>query len=239
LGHVRSLTSAPDPRPGVARRRAHLPVADQRPKGERPCFGSSSASSCSVIAIAGGAIVHPILFALAILALVAFFAGSADARYDRVGRRGVRGGRSRDLAEAAGIAVRGELELATAAHCPRPLDEAIRATSGPFVIDLANVGFLDSSGIACLIAARALLGREDRALGLICPPAAPAARSSSPGSTSSSRSTARATSSTRKRRALRPDPHDLRVVVGGLNVVLGVDVHHLGIPLARRTCQRL
>jgi hypothetical protein len=29
-----------------------------------------------VIAIAGGAIVHPILFALAILALIAFFAGS-------------------------------------------------------------------------------------------------------------------------------------------------------------------
>jgi hypothetical protein len=29
-----------------------------------------------IIAIAGGAIVHPILFALAILALVVFFAGS-------------------------------------------------------------------------------------------------------------------------------------------------------------------
>jgi hypothetical protein len=29
-----------------------------------------------IIAIAGGAIVHPIIFALAILALVAFFAGS-------------------------------------------------------------------------------------------------------------------------------------------------------------------
>jgi len=29
-----------------------------------------------VIAIAGGAIIHPILFVLAILALVAFFAGS-------------------------------------------------------------------------------------------------------------------------------------------------------------------
>ena len=29
-----------------------------------------------IIAIAGGVIVHPILFALAILALVAFFAGS-------------------------------------------------------------------------------------------------------------------------------------------------------------------
>jgi hypothetical protein len=29
-----------------------------------------------IVAIAGGAIVHPILFALAILALVVFFAGS-------------------------------------------------------------------------------------------------------------------------------------------------------------------
>ena len=29
-----------------------------------------------IIAVAGGAIVHPILFALAILALAAFFAGS-------------------------------------------------------------------------------------------------------------------------------------------------------------------
>jgi hypothetical protein len=29
-----------------------------------------------IIAVAGGAIVHPILFVLAILALVAFFAGS-------------------------------------------------------------------------------------------------------------------------------------------------------------------
>jgi hypothetical protein len=29
-----------------------------------------------IVAIAGGAIVHPILFALGILALVAFFAGS-------------------------------------------------------------------------------------------------------------------------------------------------------------------
>jgi hypothetical protein len=29
-----------------------------------------------IIAIAGGAIIHPIIFALAILALIAFFAGS-------------------------------------------------------------------------------------------------------------------------------------------------------------------
>jgi anti-sigma B factor antagonist len=75
-----------------------------------------------------------------------------------------------DVREAAGVAVRGELELATAAALSAALDHAIRTTVGPFVIDLSNVGFLDSSGIACLMRARALLGREDRVLGLICPP---------------------------------------------------------------------
>jgi anti-sigma B factor antagonist len=71
---------------------------------------------------------------------------------------------------AAGVAVRGEIEIATAPELTAALDEAIRTTSGPFVIDLTNVGFLDSSGITCLVRARALLGRDDRTLGLICPP---------------------------------------------------------------------
>ena len=75
-----------------------------------------------------------------------------------------------DRGVAAGVAVGGVLELATAAQLSAALDEAIRTTEGPFVIDLSNVGFLDSSGIACLMRARALLGREDRVLGLICPP---------------------------------------------------------------------
>jgi anti-anti-sigma factor len=74
------------------------------------------------------------------------------------------------LSGTAGIAVRGELELATAPELTAALDDAIRQTTGPFVIDLSQVGFLDSSGIACLIRARALLGRDDRELGLICPP---------------------------------------------------------------------
>lgn len=75
-----------------------------------------------------------------------------------------------DLGEAAGVAVRGEVELATAAQLTEALDDAIRATEGPFVIDLSDVDFLDSSGIACLMRARALLGRDERTLGLICPP---------------------------------------------------------------------
>jgi anti-sigma B factor antagonist len=74
------------------------------------------------------------------------------------------------LSEAVGVAVRGELELATAPELTAALDDGIRRTSGPFVIDLSMVGFLDSSGIACLMRARALLGRDDRELALICPP---------------------------------------------------------------------
>jgi membrane protein implicated in regulation of membrane protease activity len=43
---------------------------------ERPMLWLIVGIVLLVIAIAGGAIVHPILFALGILALVAFFAGS-------------------------------------------------------------------------------------------------------------------------------------------------------------------
>jgi anti-anti-sigma factor len=74
------------------------------------------------------------------------------------------------LGPAAGVAVRCEVEIATAPELTAALDEAIRHTSGPFVVDLTTVGFLDSSGINCLMRARALLGRDDRTLALICPP---------------------------------------------------------------------
>jgi anti-sigma B factor antagonist len=74
------------------------------------------------------------------------------------------------LGPAAGVAVRGEVEIATAPELTAALDDAIRRTSGPFVVDLSTVGFLDSSGINCLMRARALLGRDDRTLMLVCPP---------------------------------------------------------------------
>jgi anti-sigma B factor antagonist len=74
------------------------------------------------------------------------------------------------LGPAAGVAVRGEVEIATAPELTAALDDAIRRTSGPFVVDLSTVGFLDSSGINCLVRARALLGRDDRTLLLVCPP---------------------------------------------------------------------
>jgi anti-sigma B factor antagonist len=75
-----------------------------------------------------------------------------------------------DVGPLAGVALRGELEIATAPELTAQLDERIRFSTGPFVVDLSAVDFLDSSGVSCLIRARALLGSEDRALALICPP---------------------------------------------------------------------
>jgi anti-sigma B factor antagonist len=74
------------------------------------------------------------------------------------------------LEAVAGVAVRGEIELASAPELTAALDAAIRNTAGPFAVDLSTVGFLDSTGISCLVRARALLGADDRTLALICPP---------------------------------------------------------------------
>jgi anti-sigma B factor antagonist len=71
--------------------------------------------------------------------------------------------------KVAGVAVRGEVELATAPALTVALEEGIRRSSGAFVVDLVAVDFLDSSGVACLVRARALLGRDNRALALVCP----------------------------------------------------------------------
>jgi len=73
------------------------------------------------------------------------------------------------LRDAPGLAVRGEVDMETAPELETALEEAIRESSGAFVVDLAGVEFLDSSGLQVLLRARALLGREDRALVLVCP----------------------------------------------------------------------
>lgn len=78
--------------------------------------------------------------------------------------------RTAPLHGAPGLAVRGEVDAATAPRLAQALDAAIRETAGPFVLDLAGVRFLDSSGLNVLLRARALLGRADRAIVLIYPP---------------------------------------------------------------------
>jgi anti-anti-sigma factor len=79
------------------------------------------------------------------------------------------GVRELECDEIAGVSVRGEVELATAPALVAALDDAIRTSRGPFVIDLGSVDFLDSTGIHCVVRARALLGREDRALAILRP----------------------------------------------------------------------
>ena len=78
--------------------------------------------------------------------------------------------RETPLSGAAGVTVTGEIDVATAQLLEEALDQAIRMTTGAFVIDLCDVTFMDSSGVNVLLRARALLGREERDVVLICPP---------------------------------------------------------------------
>jgi anti-anti-sigma factor len=49
------------------------------------------------------------------------------------------------------------------------LEDAIRESVGAFIIDLSDLDFIDSTGLQVLLRARGLLGREDRALAVVCP----------------------------------------------------------------------
>jgi anti-sigma B factor antagonist len=73
------------------------------------------------------------------------------------------------LAGVPGVQLGGELDLANAAFVEEQLDTAIHTSEGAFVVDLCDVDFLDSSAINLLLRARALLGRRDRQLVIVCP----------------------------------------------------------------------
>jgi anti-sigma B factor antagonist len=73
------------------------------------------------------------------------------------------------LEGAPGVVVRGEVDLSSIPELIEVMEAEIRASQGAFVIDLCDLEFLDSSGLSALMRARALLGREDRALAIICP----------------------------------------------------------------------
>ena len=59
------------------------------------------------------------------------------------------------LSGVPGVAVRGEIDMATAPSLRDALDAAIRESSGPLVVDLRAVGFLDSSGVHLVLGAHA------------------------------------------------------------------------------------
>jgi anti-sigma B factor antagonist len=73
------------------------------------------------------------------------------------------------LGDAPGVAVRGEVDLSVVEALEDGLEAAIRESVGAFIIDLSELDFIDSTGLQVLLRARGLLGREDRALAVVCP----------------------------------------------------------------------
>jgi anti-sigma B factor antagonist len=74
------------------------------------------------------------------------------------------------LGGAPGVTAHGEIDVSTVSTLEAAVEAAIRESEGAFVVDLTDVDFIDSSGIHSLLRARGLLGREDRALAVICRP---------------------------------------------------------------------
>jgi anti-anti-sigma factor len=72
-----------------------------------------------------------------------------------------------------GLAAHGEFDAAAVEPFDTALQEALLESSGAFLVDLSGLTFMDSSGVNALLRARALLGREERELAVICPPGAP------------------------------------------------------------------
>ena len=73
------------------------------------------------------------------------------------------------LGEVPGIVLAGEVDIAVGKQVEAALDAGVRASAGAFVLDLSELEFLDSSGVSLIMRARALLGREERELVLVCP----------------------------------------------------------------------
>jgi anti-sigma B factor antagonist len=74
-----------------------------------------------------------------------------------------------ELSDAPGVAVHGEVDISVAEALEQALDAAIRESVGAFIVDLSDLDFIESTGLQVLLRARGLLGREDRALAVVCP----------------------------------------------------------------------
>ena len=67
------------------------------------------------------------------------------------------------------LTVEGELDIATAPRMLGVLNEAIAEMSAPLVVDLSDVVFMDSTGLALLMNARARVVRQGQGFAIICP----------------------------------------------------------------------
>jgi anti-sigma B factor antagonist len=65
--------------------------------------------------------------------------------------------------------VEGELDIATAPRMITALNEAIAEMAAPLVVDLTDVVFMDSTGLALLMNARSRVVRQGQGFAIICP----------------------------------------------------------------------
>ena len=67
------------------------------------------------------------------------------------------------------LTVEGELDIATASRMISALNEAIAEMEAPLVVDLSDVMFMDSTGLALLMNARRRVVRLGQGFAIICP----------------------------------------------------------------------
>jgi len=67
------------------------------------------------------------------------------------------------------LTVEGELDIATAPRMMGALNEAIAEMDAPLVVDLTNVMFMDSTGLALLMNARRRVVRLGHGFAIVCP----------------------------------------------------------------------
>ena len=73
-----------------------------------------------------------------------------------------------DVGPATVLAVQGELDIARGPALGVRIDEALHACASCLVVDLCDVEFLDSTGLAVLLNARRRTRRLGRQLKLVC-----------------------------------------------------------------------
>jgi anti-sigma B factor antagonist len=68
------------------------------------------------------------------------------------------------------LMVEGELDIATAARLISVLNRAVQDALRSLVVDLSDVDFMDSTGLALLINAHRRLTRRSKGFAVVCPP---------------------------------------------------------------------
>ena len=67
------------------------------------------------------------------------------------------------------LTVEGELDIATAPRMLSALNEALAEMACPVIVDLTDVVFMDSTGLALLMNARRRVRRRGQGFAIVCP----------------------------------------------------------------------